>query len=169
MTGRGRKTITEELQVAGGELPERIRGILAEGRVRHLRVRSPTGELYFELPLAAGVIGGAALAVAAPWLAMAGSLAGLVSNVKLEVVREDDTVEAVIEPAGMQAVTGTRKPARLTGKAQSRTGKPAARSAAKRASAGAKGGTNRSAGRGASASGTRRSTRRSRASKPAGR
>jgi hypothetical protein len=95
---RARKTITEEVQVASGELVDRVKTLLAEGRVRHIRVKSPKGEVYFELPLAVGVIGGAALAFASPWLAMAASLAGLVASVKLEVVRENDGMVAVIEP-----------------------------------------------------------------------
>jgi len=95
---RASKTMTEEIQVAGGELLDRVKALLSEGRVRHIRVKSPTGELYFELPLAVGVIGGAALAVASPWLAMAGSLAGLVASVKIEVIRENDEMVALVEP-----------------------------------------------------------------------
>jgi hypothetical protein len=115
-TDRARKTMTEEIQVAGSELLDRIRTLLSEGRVRHIRVKSPTGELYFELPLAVGVLGGAALAVASPWLAMAGSLAGLVASVKIEVVRENDEMVAVVEPTlhAERPVTDRASAARLT-------------------------------------------------------
>ncbi len=101
-----KKSLTEEIQVAGGELVERVKGLLEEGRVRHIRVKSPTGELYFELPLAVGMIGGAALAFASPWLAMAGSLAGIAASVKVEVVRENDEVIALVQPALEQASSG---------------------------------------------------------------
>jgi hypothetical protein len=102
--------MTEEIQVASGELVDRVKSLLAEGRVRHIRVKSPTGEVYFELPLAVGVLGGAALAFASPWLAMAASLAGLVASVKLEIVRENDEMVAVVEPE-FHRETGAGAPA----------------------------------------------------------
>jgi hypothetical protein len=110
-----KKTITEEIQVAGHELLDRVKELLAEGRVRHIRVKSPTGDLYFELPLAVGVIGGAALAVASPWLAMAGSLAGLVASVKVEVIREHDEMVAVIEPMLEQDKPGAKPGMHIAG------------------------------------------------------
>jgi hypothetical protein len=145
-----KKSITEEIQVAGHELVDRVKGLLEEGRVRHIRVKSPTGELYFELPLAVGMIGGAALAFASPWLAMAGSLAGIAASVKVEVVRENDEVIAVVEPLIQQAKTGKRamhmeggvNPGSLAMTRQAGTGvrtvaarKPAAKKAAPRTAA----------------------------------
>src|SRR6185369_8736036 len=68
-TDGARRLITEEIPVASSELIERVRGLLAEGTVRHIKVKSPNGEVYFEVPLAIGLLGGAALAWASPWLA----------------------------------------------------------------------------------------------------
>jgi hypothetical protein len=119
--------MTEEIQVAGSELVDRVKSLLAEGRVRHIRVKSPTGDVYFEMPLAVGVIGGAALAFASPWLAMAASLAGLVASVKVEVVRENDQMIAVVEPKLQRQPTGEDEPRPLLRSAAPK------RSAAKRA------------------------------------
>jgi hypothetical protein len=134
-TKRARKTMTEEVQVASGELVDRVKTLLAEGRVRHIRVKSPTGEIYFELPLTVGVLGGAALAFASPWLAMAASLAGLVASVKLEIVRENDEMVAVVEPKLQRESAGGREPLsapRLTGQSPRQRTSPAKGSATAR-------------------------------------
>src|SRR3954471_16637924 len=100
-TDGARRLITEEIPVAGTELLGRVRALLEEGRVRHIKVKSPTGEVYFEVPLSVGLLGGAALAWASPFLAMAGALAGMVTSVKLEVARDSAATDAV--EAGMHA------------------------------------------------------------------
>ena len=94
-TDGARRVMTEEIQVAGHELIDRVKALLNEGRVRHIKVKGPNGETYFELPLAMGVLGGAALAFASPFLAMAGALAGMVTNFKIEIVRDTDIVDAI--------------------------------------------------------------------------
>jgi hypothetical protein len=132
-TDNARRMITEEMPVAGHELLARVKTLLSEGRVRHIRVKSATGETYFEVPLAVGLIGGAALAFASPWLAMASALAGMVSSVKLEVVRDADVDAAAsngrqaspARPGRATAAKAKRTPAR----AASRTAKPTAKAA----------------------------------------
>ena len=81
------RTITEEIRVAGGQLVERVKELLAEGQVRRLRLKGADGEPIVEIPLNVGALAGTAAAVAAPWLVLVATFAGLVGHVTLEVVR----------------------------------------------------------------------------------
>lgn len=83
------KTFTEEIEIAGNQLVERVKELVEEGNVRQLRIRSAEGDnVYLEMPLTIGVLAGGAVALAAPWLAVLGAFAALVARVKIEVVRE---------------------------------------------------------------------------------
>jgi hypothetical protein len=135
-TDNARRMITEEIPVAGNELLSRVKALLSEGRVRHIKVKSPTGETYFEVPLAVGVLGGAALAWASPFLAMAGALAGMVTSVKLEVVRDADAADAM--EAGAKMVAGKAAGAIAATKQAAGKARKTATSAAKSAAASTK-------------------------------
>ncbi len=103
----GRKrTWTEEIEIAGGQLIERVKALIAEGNVREVRVKAAGGKVIFEMPLTVGVLAGGAVAIAAPWLAVLGAIAALVTRVKLEVVREGDG-----EPAPKKPAARAKKPA----------------------------------------------------------
>ncbi|MGD2055788.1 MAG: DUF4342 domain-containing protein [Gammaproteobacteria bacterium] len=80
-------TWTEEMVVAGSELIERIKQLVAEGNVRRLIIRKPSGEDLLEIPLTAGVVAGGAMILMAPVLAAVGAIAALLAEVRLEVVR----------------------------------------------------------------------------------
>ena len=80
-------TWTEEMIVAGSELIERIKQLVAEGNVRRLIIRKPSGEDLLEIPLTAGVVAGGAMILMAPVLAAVGALAALLAEVRLEVMR----------------------------------------------------------------------------------
>ena len=82
------RTFTEEIEVAGGRLVERVKELLAEGKVRRLRIKGADGEPIFEIPLNVGAIAGGAVALAAPWLAVIGAFAALVANARIEIVRD---------------------------------------------------------------------------------
>jgi len=79
----------EEIWVAGNELVDRIRELVAEGNVRRLIIRKPDGESLLEIPLTAGVAVGGVVTLVAPVLAAIGALAALVKDFKLEVIRTD--------------------------------------------------------------------------------
>ncbi len=79
----------EEIWVAGSELVDRIRELVAEGNVRRLIIRKPDGESLLEIPLTAGVAVGGVVTLMAPVLAAVGALAALVKDFKLEVIRTD--------------------------------------------------------------------------------
>jgi hypothetical protein len=77
--------------VAGNQLVDWVKHILKDGNVRQVRIKAPGGTILLEAPVTVGVIGGGALALAAPWLAILGALAALVTRVKVEIVRDGDS------------------------------------------------------------------------------
>jgi len=83
------KSFTEEIEVAGNQLVGEVNRLLAEGNVRKLVIRSEKGDVFLSLPLTAGAVAGGVVALAAPWIAVIGAVAGLVAKVKLEVVRDE--------------------------------------------------------------------------------
>lgn len=84
------RTWTEEFEIAGADLVERVKKLIADGNVRRLIIRNEKGESLLEIPLTAGVVVGGVFAIAFPVLAALGALAALLVNVKLEVVRVVD-------------------------------------------------------------------------------
>ncbi len=79
----------EEILVAGGELVDRIKELVAEGNVRKLIIRKPNGDSLLEIPLTAGVAVGGVVTIIAPVLAAIGALAALIKDFKLEIIRTD--------------------------------------------------------------------------------
>ena len=93
-----KKTFTEEVEVAGNQLVDRFKGLIEEGNVRRLIIRTQDGKTLVEIPLTVGAAIGGALALFNPWLAMLGALGALVARVTIEVVREEpDTVEGEVK------------------------------------------------------------------------
>lgn len=88
------RTWTEEIQVAGNELVDRVKDLVAQGNVRRVILRTPDDRLLLEIPLTAGVAVGGVVTLLAPVLAALGALAALVAKVKVEIVRaaEDEDV-----------------------------------------------------------------------------
>lgn len=82
------KTFTEEIEIAGNQLVERVKELVQEGNVRSVRIKGADDNIFMEIPLTIGVIAGGAVALAAPWLAVLGAFAALAARVKIEVVRE---------------------------------------------------------------------------------
>lgn len=83
------KAFVEEIEVAGHQLVEKVTQLIKDGNVRLLRVKSEKGDVFLEIPLTVGAVGGGVVALAAPWLAILGGLAVLLTRVKIEVVRTD--------------------------------------------------------------------------------
>ncbi|WP_456380220.1 DUF4342 domain-containing protein [Thiolapillus sp.] len=77
----------EDISIAGNELVDRIKELVAEGNVRRLIIRKPNGESLLEIPLTAGVAVGGAVTIMAPVLAAIGALAALIKDFRLEVIR----------------------------------------------------------------------------------
>lgn len=83
-----KRTWVEEIEVAGSQLVDKVKDLLAEGNARRVIIRSKDGNELLAMPLTVGVLGGGVFALAAPIWAAIGALAALVAQVKLEVVRE---------------------------------------------------------------------------------
>ena len=92
------RSFTEELDIAGHQLIETVRRLIAEGNVSRLRIRAEDGSVFLEIPLTAGAIAGGVIVLTAPWLAAIGAIAGLATRVKLEIVRDTDGPEDGSEP-----------------------------------------------------------------------
>lgn len=83
-------TRSERITIAGSELVDRVKQLIAEGNVRRLIIRKPSGDLLMEVPLTAGIAVSGALALMAPILAALGAMAALVAKVQVEIVRSND-------------------------------------------------------------------------------
>jgi len=82
-----RRSIGEDVALAGSELVDYVKRLIAEGSVRRLIIRKRSGEVLVEVPLTAGVAVTGALTLMAPVLAALGALAALLAQVRVEVVR----------------------------------------------------------------------------------
>ena len=80
----------EEMEVAGGELVERVKELVAQGNVRRLIIRSADDEVLLEVPLTPAVVIGGVATAFNPVLAALGALAALIARLKIEVVRVED-------------------------------------------------------------------------------
>jgi hypothetical protein len=76
------RTWWETIKVEGGELLERVKGLIREGNVRRIVIRQADRPVA-EFPLTVGVVG----TVAAPILAAVGAIAALLTNCSIEVQR----------------------------------------------------------------------------------
>ncbi len=93
MSEEKKRTVVEEFEVEGRQLIERVRELIREGNVRRLRIKDAKGKYLLEVPLTVGVVGGGVLVLAAPTLAALSALAGLLVNVRVEIVREAEGEE----------------------------------------------------------------------------
>ena len=84
---------TEEIEIAGSQLVERVKELIAEGNVRRLILRTQDDKLIMEIPLTAGAVFGGVVTLFAPLLAALGALAALIAHVKVQVVRVEDKQE----------------------------------------------------------------------------
>lgn len=91
------KTVVEEIKVSGSQLVDRVKELAHEGSVRQVRIIAEDGDVFLQTPLNVGLAVGGVVILAAPWLAILGAIAALVSEVKI-VVERDATPEAPPEP-----------------------------------------------------------------------
>lgn len=80
------KTRTEEIQIRGTQLLEKVNELIAAGNVRRIVVKHD-GKTLVEVPLTVGVIG----TLLAPQVAVLGVVAALVTDCSLVVVRTEET------------------------------------------------------------------------------
>ena len=82
----GSPSFEEEIKVTGRQLVETIKRLLHEANVRHIIIKNENGDRLLEVPVSVASVG----AVLAPVLAAVGTLAALVANCTIVVVREKD-------------------------------------------------------------------------------
>lgn len=98
-TEKKKNTWIEEIEVAGDKLVDRVKELAKEGSVRQLKIIADDGDVFLETPLNIGLVVGGVVVLAAPWLAILGAIAGLVTKVRIVVEREMDETEKPAEPA----------------------------------------------------------------------
>jgi hypothetical protein len=86
-------TWMEEIEVAGSQLVERVKELIAEGNVRRLIFRTEDDKLIMEIPLTAGAVFGGVVTLFAPLVAALGALAALIARVKVQIVRPEEPKE----------------------------------------------------------------------------
>jgi hypothetical protein len=79
----------EEIKLASNQLVDRVRDLIEEGNVRHLKIKKE-GRVLLEVPMTVGVGAGAAAVLLSPMLAAIGALAALVTDVTLVIERDPD-------------------------------------------------------------------------------
>ncbi len=89
-TEEHKKTLTEEIEVAGSQLVDQVKRLVEQGNIRRLIIRNADDNVILEMPLTVGAVAGGAIVLAAPWLAALGAFAALVARVKIEIVRDAD-------------------------------------------------------------------------------
>ncbi len=92
------RTITEELEMAGSQLLERVQDAIREGNVRRLIIRTGDDRVLLDTTLTVGAVAGAMALVYWPLAAIA-AIAAAVARVKVEIVREVVDAEADV-PGG---------------------------------------------------------------------
>ena len=85
-----KRTWTEEFEVAGSELVDRLKEWIEDRSATRLIIRKPNGDVLMEVPIAAGVAVGGAVTLFVPVIAAVGAMAALLAQVKVEIVREQD-------------------------------------------------------------------------------
>lgn len=84
------RTWSEEIELAGSQLVERVKEWIEEGNVRRLILRTPDNTVLIEIPLMAGAVVGGMLTFFAPLLAVLGAVASVLAHVKVEIVRIEE-------------------------------------------------------------------------------
>ena len=85
------RPLTEELELAGKDLVERVKGLIEEGNVRRLVIKDADHKTVVEVPVTVGVVG----FIVAPGMAAIAALAPLADDYSIDVEREvPDTTAA---------------------------------------------------------------------------
>ena len=84
-----KRTWTEEIEVAGSELVEKVKELIQDSSATRLIIRKPSGDVLMEVPIVAGAAVGGALTLFLPVIAAIDAMAALLAQFKVEIVRED--------------------------------------------------------------------------------
>lgn len=86
-----KRPVTEMVTLSGNQLVEYVKKLIVAGNVRRFIIRKANDEVLLEVPLTAGVAVSGALTAMAPILAALGAMAALLAQVKVEIVRVDQS------------------------------------------------------------------------------
>jgi hypothetical protein len=78
--------MVNEFKVKGKELLQKIEELIKEGNARRIIIKDEKGRTYLEIPVNVGVLS----AFFAPVLAAVGTLAALVADFTIQVVRKEN-------------------------------------------------------------------------------
>lgn len=81
-----KRTFEEEIKVSGQQLVDTVKRLLHEANVRHIIILNDKGDKLLEIPVSVASVG----AILAPVLAALGTLAALVTNCTIVVVKEKE-------------------------------------------------------------------------------
>jgi len=99
----------EEIKVASNQLVDRVRDLIEEGNVRHIKIKKE-GRVLLEVPMTVGVGAGAAAVLLSPMLAALGALAALVTDITLVIERDPEAEAASDHATGEPTETPASKP-----------------------------------------------------------
>jgi hypothetical protein len=84
-----KNTVTEELEMIGSQVGERLQDLIKQGNVRRVIIRTGDDRVLMDTTLTVGALAGGAFAlVAGPLVTAVAAIAAIVGRVKIEVVRE---------------------------------------------------------------------------------
>src|SRR5215510_13886613 len=84
----GTNTFSEQLEVTGNQLVERVQELIKQGNARRLIIRNAEYEVLMDINLAVGAVAGGVMVLGAWWIAALAVIAGLVARVKIEIIRD---------------------------------------------------------------------------------
>lgn len=87
----------EEFWVKGNELVDKVKDLIKKGNVTRVIVKNEDGRTIVEIPVTVGVVG----TVIAPYLAILGGVAALVTKCKIEIERRQGSEENSPVAAGV--------------------------------------------------------------------
>lgn len=96
-TEKPRQTVFEKIEVTGGQLIDQIKDLIRQGNIRTLRVRAGE-DFMIEMPMTVGALAGGVVVLTAPWLAVIGVIAAMVTKVTIEVERDAEPGETAAAP-----------------------------------------------------------------------
>lgn len=95
------RRFTEEIEVTGNQLVDRVKDVLQEGNARRMILRNEEGRTLLEIPLTAGAVVGGAFLWFNPLLAGVAAIGGMLLKVRIEIERDVvQSVENVVDDVG---------------------------------------------------------------------
>lgn len=86
---KAQKSWVEEIEVSGGQLVDKLKELLQQANTRRVTICKQNGEEIFSVPLTVGVLVGGIVTFSLPVLAAIGVIAGIATQLKLKVERQE--------------------------------------------------------------------------------